>query len=86
MDYALRNNEALARLQCHATILKVDEKLAIQTEKELIIVVVFMPVIFALHYAKAYDRAIDLTQSLVVPAIADRGSQRRHVNDFQRRE
>ena len=45
-----------------------------------------MPVVFALQYAETGDRAVDLAQRLVVPAIGACLDQLRNVDNGQRRE
>ncbi len=52
MDNTLRNYKTFPRLQLDNPILKVNDELPVQNEEELIIVVVFVPVILALHYTE----------------------------------
>jgi hypothetical protein len=44
------DDEALSRSQSDGTIRQIDQELAIQDEEELVVVVVFMPVVFPLHH------------------------------------
>lgn len=47
-------------------------------------VVVLVPVVFALHHAEAYDRLVDAARRLVEPRMRDAGDERRHVDDLAR--
>ena len=65
---------------------QVDQKLSLKAEEELIIFVMLMPVIFALHHAKPNDRAVHLTERLILPLILHIPRQREHVDLFEMRE
>ncbi len=86
MDDAFRNHKALPRLQLDNPIFKVDDEPAIQNEEELVIVVMFVPMILALHYTEPNHGIVDLAKRLVVPAIRSGGHQRGHVDRAQRRK
>jgi hypothetical protein len=49
------NDESLTRLQRDGAILEIDQKLAVDHEKEFVEVIVLVPVILALHHAEPYD-------------------------------
>jgi hypothetical protein len=50
-----RHHEALPPPQSDGTIRQVDQELVSQDEKELVILVVLMPMVFSLHHAQAHD-------------------------------
>src|SRR5262249_48271239 len=54
------NHKALPRLEVDRPILEVDDEVAIKHKKEFIVIIVLVPMIFALHHAQAYHRIIDL--------------------------
>ncbi len=86
MHDPLGNHESLPARQLDRPVAKVDEELAVEDEKEFVFVVMLMPVVFALQYAETGDRAVDLAQRLVVPAIGACLDQLRNVDNGQRRE
>jgi hypothetical protein len=53
MDNASRYDKAFSWLKIDGTVLKINDEVAFKHKKELIIVLVAVPVILALHYAKA---------------------------------
>ena len=55
MHYALGQYEALLRIQADGSSFEVDDELTGHYIKKLIIVVMFVPVIIALHHAEADD-------------------------------
>lgn len=75
MDDALRYDKALLRAQLDNSILEIHDEPAFEDKEELVIVVVFMPVIFTLHDTQPNNRVVDLAQRLVVPAIGRRCGQ-----------
>jgi len=56
-----------SRIQ-HATDRRVRFDLCAHKE-ELIVVIVLVPVVFALHYAKAHDGVIYLAECLIIPFV-----------------
>lgn len=54
-----------------------------RTEEELVVVLVFVPVIFALHDSEPDDGVVDLGERLVVPLIATVGDEVGDVDDLQ---
>lgn len=83
---ALWNDEALARLKIDLPTLEIDDEVPVEDKKELIVLLMFVPVILALHDAEAYDRVIYFAESLVVPAIRACTDKRRDVDNAERRE
>ena len=86
MKYPLRNDHSLLWAQGNSVSFQVDEELSLKAEEELVIVVMLMPVILALHHAKSNDRAVHLTERLIVPLILHIPRQREHVDLFEMRE
>ena len=82
MDDALRDNKALSLSKLDASILEIDDETTFEDKEELVVVVVFVPVILALHDAEPNDRIVHLAQRLVVPAVGTRRDQRGHVNQL----
>ncbi len=52
MDNTLRNYKTFPWLQLDNPIFEVNNEFPVQNKEELIIIVVFMPVILALHYTE----------------------------------
>jgi len=50
MHDAAWNHESLTRLQINRLVLQIDNEVTVKHKEELVFVVVFMPVILALHY------------------------------------
>ena len=75
MNDALRDNKALLSRKLDTLVLEIDDEATFQYKEELIVIVVFVPVILALHDAKTNDRTVHLTQRLVVPAVRARRDQ-----------
>jgi len=66
---AARNKQALARRKLYRSIFQVQEKAALQDEKELILQVMLVPVEFALEYAKPDNAVIYQAKRLIPPAV-----------------
>src|ERR1700677_67037 len=78
MDHTIGHDKPFMRPESDRAILEVDQKLPIQAEEELIVLLVLMPVILSLHHTKPYHGAIHLAEGLVVPAVVDASAQRWH--------
>src|SRR5260370_6328592 len=83
MRNAPRNDEGLIGQKLNRPTFEVDDELSTQHEEELIVVVVFVPVVFALHHTKAHHRVVYPAERLVVPLVRDGLGQRRHVDELQ---
>src|SRR5690348_1302798 len=83
MEHALGNDSALPRTKLHGAAFEVNQQLPFDNVEKLIIIVMLVPVIFALYHTKTDDRAIHLTESLVVPLVGARFGERALVDDFQ---
>jgi hypothetical protein len=55
VHYAPGDDESLTRLQSDGSILEIDQKLAVDYVKELVEIIVLVPVILALHHSQSYD-------------------------------
>src|SRR5947207_5893748 len=60
--------------------------MAFENKEELVVVVVFVPVVLTLHDAKANDRIVHFAEGLVVPTVRAGGDQRGNVDYAQLRE
>src|SRR6201988_2320299 len=80
----LRDNKAFSGLEIHTAIFQIDDEVSVEHEEELIVVVVLVPMIFALHDAETDDGDVDLAEGLIVPAVLARTNQGRDVHDTQR--
>src|SRR5439155_18657002 len=54
--------------------------------EELVLIVVFLPVILALHDTQAHDRLVHPAERLVAPRVRAGRDQRRHVHHLERAE
>jgi len=69
MNDALRDNEALLLGELDASTLEVDDETAFENKEELVVIIVFVPVVLALQDTESNDRIVHLAQRLVVPAV-----------------
>jgi hypothetical protein len=69
MNDALWHNKALLLSELDTSILEINDETTVKDKEELVVIVVFVPVVFALHDAEANDRIVHLTQRLVVPGV-----------------
>jgi hypothetical protein len=79
-----RNYEPITFIEFYRTTLQIDEKPPLHYVKELVLIVVFMPVILALDYAQPHNRIVHTTKCLVPPTVGASCDQCRHINEFQR--
>src|SRR3954452_9736725 len=86
MDHAPRNHKSLARLEVDRSALEIDDEVSVEHKKELIVLVVLVPVILALHDAETDHGVVDLAERLVVPAIGARADQSGHIDDSELRK
>src|SRR5581483_8155433 len=84
MHCPFRNNEALPPRKLHSTIFQIDQQLALDNVEELVIVIVLMPVIFTLYYAKTNHGVVHLAQGLVIPLILGSIRKRLLIDNLQR--
>ena len=86
MDDTLGNNKALPWLEVDRPTFKIDDEVPLKNKEEFIIVLVFVPVVFALHDAKTDDGIVDSAKSLVIPAVCASFDELRDIPDTQPRE
>src|SRR5207244_2627069 len=67
MPDAFGNDKSLLWLQINRAIFEIDDKMSLQNKEKLIVVVMFVPVVFALHDPEANDGIVHLAQRLVIP-------------------
>ena len=80
------NREPLTRLQLHGSILEIDQKFSFDDVEKLVQVIVLVPMIFTLHYAKSNDSVVHLAQRLVIPFVGIGVDQPLNVDYFKRRK
>ena len=84
MHRSARHYHALAGRQFNRAALQINEQHTIQHEEELVIVVVLMPVVFALNDAGADNRFIHLAQCLIEPPVIRGRRNVVQIDNFQR--
>ena len=84
MAYTFGHDKSLFGSKINDTIFEIDQKTSVQNEKELINVVVFMPVIFALHHRHPDDGVVHLAKRLVIPFICAGIRQFLHIDQLKR--
>ena len=84
MTHTFGDNKALPRGEIDSRIFEVDEQTSIENEKELINVLVFVPVILALDHCHPDDGIVYLAKRLVVPFVRAGVGQSLHVDQFKR--
>src|ERR1035438_4709751 len=84
MDDFPRHHESLPRCKFHRAAFEINQQHALDDIKELIIVIVFVPMIFALHNPYAHNRVVHLAKRLVEPLVVARVFDGVNVDDLQR--
>src|SRR5215469_5187823 len=73
MHHAFWDDKALIGQELdRSPLVEIDYESATQDVKKLIIIVVFVPVVLALHYAEPHDRIVHPAKRLIVPLVGDR--------------
>ena len=75
MEHTFRHHEAFLRCEIDRSFFQVDDEPTLEDEEKLVVVIVFVPVILALHHANANHRLVDLAERLVVPEMSIRGDR-----------
>ena len=83
MTHTFGNNKALPPSKIDNAILEIDQEMSVQNEKEFINILVFVPVIFALHHGHPDDGVIHFAKRLVIPFVGAGISQHLHVNHLK---
>jgi hypothetical protein len=81
---AFGNDKSLLWLQINRAIFEIDDKVPFQDKEELVIVVMFVPVVLALHDSEANNGVVHLAERLVVPLIGAGFYQGRNVHQAER--
>ena len=82
MHYAAGDRKTLPGVEGDGAVLQVDQQLAIEHKKELIILIVFMPVVFAFDDTDAYDAVVYFCQRLIEPFVANTVHYVRNIDEF----
>src|SRR5438445_12886447 len=80
---AVGNDKSLVWLQINRAVFEIDDKVPIQDKEELVVVVMFVPVVLALHDAQANNGVVHLAEGLVIPLIGAGFYQRRNVHQME---
>jgi hypothetical protein len=83
MYHSFANGYSLLRAQFNGPVLQVDEQPAFQYEKELIVIIMLMPVIFTLDDTDTYDAVIHLRQGLIEPFVLAGSDYFRDIDQFE---
>jgi hypothetical protein len=83
---AFGNDKSLLWLQINRAIFKIDDEVPLQDEEELVVVVMFVPVVFALHDSQANNGVVHLAERLVVPLLGAGFHQGGNVHQLERRK
>ena len=67
MEYAFGNDESLSGFKFYGPAVEVDDQPAIDNIEEFILVIMFVPMIFALDHTDPHHGRIDLAKGLVKP-------------------
>jgi hypothetical protein len=84
MPDAFRNDKSLLCLEIDRAIFEVDDKMPLQDKEELVVIVMFVPVVFALHDSQANNGVVHLAERLVVPLLGAGFHQGWNVNQVER--
>jgi hypothetical protein len=69
VNNASGHDESLAGLEFNGSVLQIEQQQAFDGEEELVVVVVFVPVVLAFDEADADYRIVDLAEGLVEPLV-----------------
>jgi hypothetical protein len=86
VNHTLGDDKSLPGLQINGPVFQVDDEVPLEYEEEFVVVVVLVPVIFALQDTQSNNRIIHLTQRLVVPAVRARFDKCGNVNQAEGRK
>ena len=80
MAHAFGHDEPLLRRKIDNAIFEINQKMSIENEKELIDVIVFVPMIFALNHRQPNNRIIHFAKRLVIPRVRAGIGQLPHID------
>ena len=83
MRDAFGNDKSLLWLQIDRAILEIDDKVPLQDKEELVVVVMFVPMVLALHDPEANNGVVHLAERLVIPWIITGSHQGRNVHQAE---
>ena len=83
MQDSFGNNGALSRTKFDCPAFEINQQLALDNIEKFVVVIMLVPVIFALHNAKTNHRAVHLAEGLVVPLVLTCLGERLLVDYFQ---
>lgn len=83
---AFGNDKSLLWLQINRAIFEIDDEVPLQDKEELVVVVMFVPVVLALHDAEANNGVVHLTKRLVIPLLGAGFYQGWYVHQVERRK
>ena len=69
MDDTFWHHKTLLRHQFYNFVFKIYKELALENEKEFVIIVMLVPMVLALHESESNHRIVNFGKSLVVPLI-----------------
>lgn len=82
MQHPFRDRVSLVRGKFHGFRADVDQQFALKCKKELVFLIMFVPVEFALQDAETDDAVVDPTQRLIVPLFLAVGNQLGDIDDL----
>jgi len=83
---ALGNDKSLLWLQSNRAIFEIDDEVPFQDKEELVVVVMFVPMVLASHYPQANNGVVHLAERLVIPPVGAGFHQRWYVHQVERRK
>lgn len=83
MHRSLTDRASLKVGERDRSIFKVDQELAFEDEKEFVVIVVHVPMVFAFDDAEPHNTVVDFCKGLVVPPLIAIIGQLLHVNRFE---
>ena len=86
MPDAFGNDKSLLWLQVDRAIFEIDDKVPFQDKEELIVVLMFVPVVLPLHDPEANNGVVHLAKRLVIPLISAGFHQGRYVHQVKGRK
>ena len=72
MNDPFGNDQPLAGAEFEALVLQIDTEFALQDVEELIVFLMFVPVVFSLYHSQANHGIVNLTEGLVEQSLGVR--------------
>ncbi len=86
MPDAFGNDKSLLWLQINRPIFEIDDEVPLQDKEELVVVVMFVPVVLALHDPQANNGVVHLAERLLIPLLGAGFHQDWNVNQVESRK